>query len=160
MVKDRFKKKKKGVVRRFFGFMFYTKQFGAFNRTFGTPFERLSSSVQKMMQIDSLRDQSEESFDYAIKRLGLTEDELQKRQKGFLINSILLFLLGVFFGVMGIYLTLNHLLAAGLVTQLFTFISFCFALYMHFWFFQLKNRKLGCSFKEWWENKIINKESS
>tara|TARA_R110000868_G_scaffold38572_8_gene134764 strand:+ start:2607 stop:3086 length:480 start_codon:yes stop_codon:yes gene_type:complete len=155
MVKNKYKEKKKGVIRRFFGFMFYTKQFGSFKRNFGTPFERLSSSVQKLMQVSNLKSPAEQ-FDNAINRLGLSDADLKKRQKGFLINSIMLFFLGIFFGVVGIYLTLDGLVAAGLVTQIFTFISFSLALYMHFWFFQIKNRKLGCSFKEWWDNKIID----
>ena len=154
MVRNKYKEKKKGVVRRFFAFMFYTKQFGSFKKNFGTPLERLGDSVQKLMQIDSLRDQPDEKFESAIKRLGLTEEQLKQRQKGYLINSIVLFFLGIFFGIVGIKLTLEKHVAAGLVTQLFTFISFCFALYMHFWFFQVKNRKLGCTLKEWWDNKI------
>jgi len=159
MVADKFRKKKKGVVRRFFAFMFYTKQFGRFKENFGTPWMRISTQIQSVMQVDDLRGQ-EESFSHAVSRLALDEQHLIQIQNGYLRNAIIMFFLGIFFGIMGIYLIFDGLVAAGLVTQLFTFLSFLFALYMHFWFFQIKNRKLGCSIKEWWDNKLIDSNAN
>lgn len=159
MVADRFKKKKKGVIRRFFGFMFYTKQFGRFKENFGTPWTRLASQVQSLLKFDNLEG-PKETFSNAISRLALDEKQIISIQNGYLRNAIFMFFLGIFFGIAGIYLITDGLVAAGLVTQLFTFLSFICALYMHFWFFQIKNKKLGCSFKEWWENKIIANDAN
>jgi len=154
MVANRFKKKKKSVIRRFFAFMFYTKQFGRFKENFGTPWMRLSTQVQQLLQVKKPSFEAE-SFSHAIARLSLDEAQLAKIQNGYLRNAIFMFLLGVFFGILGVNLIYNGLVVAGLVTQLFTLFSFLFALYMHFWFFQIKNKKLGCTFKEWWENHVI-----
>ena len=91
----------------------------------------------------------EESFEEALERLGLTEADLQQRQKEFQ------FLMRFFLGIAGVlvlyavYLIFKHAWwpVAGTGGVLLIVLSQVFR--YHFWLFQIKRRKLGCSIWEW-----------
>jgi intracellular multiplication protein IcmV len=93
--------------------------------------------------------EAEETFDAALLRLGLTAEDLQQRLKvlrRLLGLWIVLLCLSVLYSI---YLFTEHALRGffpclGLnliiLTQVFRY---------HFWIFQIKQRRLGCSFRDW-----------
>lgn len=90
-----------------------------------------------------------ETFKDAMQRLDLSEEDLQARKKEF--TRLFYFFIGLAITV--IIYALYSALKGHLLPSL---ISFCLSLYcltqafrFHFWLFQIKNRKLGCTFKEW-----------
>ncbi len=101
-----------------------------------------------------------ETFEEALQRLDLTEEDLIERQKEF--TRLCYFFLALALVVVAYALYMAF--AGGMMASL---ISFCLALYaltqafrFHFWLFQIKNRKLGCSIKEWMNSEVMQSSSS
>lgn len=93
---------------------------------------------------------SEESFTEALQRYNLTEEDVGQRIRAFVIFSI--FWLGVSVAVLlyGIYLAGLGSWFGFLACLGISLISLAQAFYYHFWMFQMKQRRLGCSWREWW----------
>lgn len=90
-----------------------------------------------------------ETFKDAVQRLDLSDEDIEARKKEF--TRLFYFFIGL--AVTVIAYALYTAFKGSLIPSL---ISFCLALYcltqafrFHFWLFQIKNRKLGCTFKEW-----------
>lgn len=100
-----------------------------------------------------------ETFEEAMSRLDLTEADLKQRQREFLRLFYFFLILAVCVIIYGLHTALKgHLLPS--------LIAFCLSLYalaqafrFHFWLFQIKHRKLGCSIKEWLNSDIAPSSS-
>lgn len=89
------------------------------------------------------------SFEEKTNQLQLTEIDLKKRMQGLLFLSILMLLLaGAFFSYCLYQLWLGHYLAV-MVSAMVTLLTLALAFRYHFWYFQIKQRKLGCTIREW-----------
>lgn len=96
-----------------------------------------------------------ESFEEAIERLGLTEEDVATASRNYEIYTVLFVILGAFAFIVAFYFLIMHLAVFDwaislLVTALFLVQAFRFS----FWHFQIKHRKLGCTFAEWKRGKI------
>lgn len=97
-----------------------------------------------------VKPERQETFEEAMQRLNLTEDDIKSSEENYLIYSLIFVALGAIafsasFILLFYYNTLSGFLmglgaTALLLTQAFRF---------HFWHFQIKYRKLGCTFEEW-----------
>lgn len=90
-----------------------------------------------------------EDFSQAMARLGLTEADLKKRVRDYSI----LFIIFLVFGI-GVFLYMLYLLSelhwrGGIIAFAVAFFAFAQAFRCHFWVFQIKQRRLGCTFKDW-----------
>ena len=108
----------------------------------------IASVIKNIFTIDK-PSESKETFDEAARRLHLDEAALSKRQKGLQRLLIIYFILNLAVAIYLIYsLWQSAWLAsmasfgilAVLLGQLFRY---------HFWLFQLRQRRLGCTFREW-----------
>ena len=91
----------------------------------------------------------EETFEEAIARLNLSEEALQKRQKNYLITAACYFICAVFMFAYMIYLIkLQHIMASISALSL-TLVLLAFFFRDHFWYTQIKQKKLGLSFSDW-----------
>ena len=100
----------------------------------------------------------EETFEEAVKRLHLSEEAIQQTSRNYLIFSYVFVLCGL--GTLGFsfHLLLNHGTAAGWILGLLsTALFFVFSFRYHFWHFQIKHRKLGCTFAEWRQGKPFDR---
>jgi len=90
-----------------------------------------------------------ESFEEAMVRLKLTEADLVQRQKEFQRLVIILTIVG--FGVLGytFYLFWVGSLTGGIASLALTVLVFSYSFRYHFWLFQIRQRKLGCTLREW-----------
>jgi len=90
-----------------------------------------------------------ESFEAAKKRLNLSDAVILARQKGLLRLTILMLSCAFLLFIYAIYL----LFLGGYRGSLISLVVMCIALVLafryHFWYFQIKERKLGCTFHEW-----------
>lgn len=93
-----------------------------------------------------------ENFDEAVERLHLTEKDLLARQREFKVLAWIL--LGIFFILLG-YVIFNvyagnwYAVGPSLVVSLIVLmLSFRYC----FWYFQVKNKQLGYTFREWWHS--------
>ena len=111
----------------------------------------------KVILTDLVRPQKatrSETFEQARQRLGLSEEDLQQRKIEFTRLCYTFLVLGALIIAYALYM-----LYMG--SPFVTLICFCLALYafsqafrFHFWLFQLKNRKLGCSVREWLNSEV------
>ncbi|MFI4955094.1 MAG: hypothetical protein ACHP9Y_04185 [Gammaproteobacteria bacterium] len=99
-----------------------------------------------------------ESFEQATRRLRLTPIELEKRRKNFLHQALLFLLFGFVALAYAIYLFSDAAWGSAIVVILMTAVFILYALRAHFWAFQIKHKKLGCTWKEWWNNKTTEEK--
>lgn len=102
----------------------------------------------------------QETFTEAVQRLQLSDKDIKKRSREF--TGLMVFYLVLTFAILGYAL---HMAFQGAV--LATLMSFSLSLYAasqcfryHFWLFQIKHRKLGCSIQEWFNSSIEPDEDS
>lgn len=91
-----------------------------------------------------------ENFTQAMHRHGITQHEVEKIRKRYLLFSYFFLTLGLgilFYALQGLY--------EGRFGQFFG--SFCLTMFIfsmsfryNFWAFQIKMKKLGCTFAQWW----------
>lgn len=92
-----------------------------------------------------------ETFEQAVERLHLSEQDLQQRMKTFWnMTLVYLFVALGLFGY-GASLCVDGYFAAGFLSFILTVLALSLALRQHFWYFQIKRRKLGCTMKEWFK---------
>lgn len=98
----------------------------------------------------------DESFQEALKRLNISEADLQTNQQAFLRIALVMAGLSFMALIYVVYLFWQGFLMAGLIALIVSLVMLVLAYRYHFWYFQIKNRKLGCSFKEWLDAKITS----
>lgn len=96
----------------------------------------------------------QETFEDALRRLNLTEDDIKARQSEFTRLVAIFMILGVSIIGYAIYMVIHKNYAAGLISICLSLYAFSQAFRFHFWLFQMKNRKLGCTIQEWLNSKV------
>jgi len=98
-----------------------------------------------------------ESFTEAMQRLGMSEMDVVKRQGDFF--RLFVIMLMVTMGVLvytAYLLVLGHIMA-GVASLAIAAVAAALTFRNHFWYFQLKQRTLGLTFKEWMDKAILGK---
>ncbi len=90
-----------------------------------------------------------ESFKVAVKTFQLNEAELLIKQKALFRLSIMMLCAAVLIFSYAIYQLLYGSIHATLISLVVMGIALVLAFRYHFWYFQIKNHKLGCTFQEW-----------
>ncbi len=96
-----------------------------------------------------------ESLDDVMQKMHLSEEDITYRKKLFFRMSLLM----VFIALLVFAYTMLHLFESNYLAVLVSFIAFFISLALafryHFWYYQLKVRKLGCSFNEWLKHGLL-----
>ena len=92
---------------------------------------------------------STESFDSAMKRLKLTEKDILERQAGLLRLTLLMLFCAVLLFIYTLYLLVTGGFKGSIISSIVMAVALVLAFRYHFWYFQIKKRKLGCSIHEW-----------
>jgi intracellular multiplication protein IcmV len=95
------------------------------------------------------RQEAVESFEAAQKRMQLTEAQLLTQQNSFLRLAYLMAVAAVFLFVYMLYNLIHAYFLASWVTWIVMLLALGLAFRYHFWYFQIKQRKLGCTIREW-----------
>lgn len=90
-----------------------------------------------------------ETFHQAVQRYKLTEHDLAQISRNYLIFAIFFLLLSVGLLALCLYYLLHFHFLAAIVTVGIMVLMLAQAFKYHFWHFQIKQRKLGCTFEEW-----------
>lgn len=99
-----------------------------------------------------------ESFNDAKTRMNLSDDELLSKQNAlFRLSMLMLFVAVLLLGYSGYQLFYGSL-KAFLVSLVVTLIALVLAFRYHFWYFQIKHRKLGCSINEWYRQGLLGEK--
>jgi intracellular multiplication protein IcmV len=100
-----------------------------------------------------------ETFDEAVARLGLTEEDIEAAKRNYFVYAIIFVVLAVALLIFTIYLGFYHRTFHGVLLGLVT-TALCAAqaFRFHFWYFQIKFRQLGLTFEEWKKGKPNNSQ--
>lgn len=90
-----------------------------------------------------------ETFEEAMKRLNLTEADLIARQNEFKRLTIIFSILGFIILGYTFYLIWERAFWGGIASFGLTMLVFSYSFRYHFWLFQIRQRKLGCTLREW-----------
>lgn len=90
-----------------------------------------------------------ETFEQAMIRLNLSEQDIQQKQKDFLRLAIIFASIGVVILCYALYIAWFGAFGSFLLAFVVSLIALAMAFRHHFWWFQVKKRKLGCTIKEW-----------
>lgn len=96
-----------------------------------------------------------ESFEAAQKSLQLSDSDLLERQKALHRLSILMALLAFSIFIYSGYQLFWGTFRAVLISLSVMMISLALAFRYHFWYYQIKSRRLGCSFNEWFKKGFL-----
>lgn len=95
-----------------------------------------------------------ETFEEALERIGLTEQELELRKQEFMRLMIIYILIAAAVFIYSIFIAVNYKNLLGFFMGLaITLFALTFAFRYHFWIYQIKHKKLGCTFKDWFLDK-------
>lgn len=95
-----------------------------------------------------------ETYEQALERLHLTENDITQRKIEF-TRLVYLFLgLSLLIICYAIYMIVKGYPLVGLISFCLSLYTLSQAFHFHFWLFQMKNKKLGCTPKEWFNSKI------
>jgi intracellular multiplication protein IcmV len=101
-----------------------------------------------------------ESFAEAMKRLNVTEEDVIQTATRYFLFSIVFVVLGLLTAGFGFYLLFAHGSLAGFILGLVSATLFVvYAFRYNFWYFQIKHRKLGCTFDEWRSGKVNEEQT-
>ena len=90
-----------------------------------------------------------ESFEAAVKRLKLSEVDIQAKQKQFLMVSYCYIIVTSLVFFYFLYLLLSGSFRGALAAFGITCLGLAFSFSKHFWYIQMKHRRLGLSFRQW-----------
>lgn len=90
-----------------------------------------------------------ETFEEACKRMNLDVSMLKARQKAFLQTAMLYLAMALGMIIYAIYLMAESHWHAAIISLSLTVILLTFAFREHFWYTQMKNKRLGMSVQDW-----------
>ena len=134
------------------GFKSYTRSMFHVSRWMATDeikdnFRSLKSMAKQYCTVEQA--EFEETYEQAIKRLGLTESALDQKRREYLLQAYFYFAVAVALLGYAVYLYhLGHylpmLMCLPIVLVLLSFFFKC-----HFWYTQIRHKRLGMSAREW-----------
>jgi intracellular multiplication protein IcmV len=126
-------------------------------------YDRIKSSGKAMADFISslgvgLKPVEPETLQEAKERLHLSDLIIEQRKRDFFRLFLIILLVSACTFAYSLYLLLTRAYLGALVgTSVFLVtIGLCFR--YHFWYIQLKHRKLGLSFREWWKIGILGRQ--
>lgn len=90
-----------------------------------------------------------ETFEEAVKRLKLNREDLKVSERNYFIVAVAFAILGVIGLVFSFYFLVTLFFLRFLISLSLTIYLFAQSFSYHFYYYQIKNRKLGSTFEEW-----------
>ncbi len=91
-----------------------------------------------------------ETFEEAMQRLNITQEQLNERRKEFTRLMIIYFFISLAIFAYSIYVVAVHKNFMGFMMGFaITLYALTYVFKYHFWIYQIKNKKLGCTLREW-----------
>lgn len=117
-----------------------------------------SRDYKRMLKDMSTPQQAQysETFEQAIDRLGLTQEDIDQRKIEFTRLFIFFIVLSIAIIGYGLYMAITGNMISALISFCISLYSLTQAFRFHFWLFQIKHKKLGCTIKEWFNGETVN----
>ncbi len=128
------------------------RSFFNFKRLMGTDVitsfgKEAKDSAKKVFTPDDT--ERKETFEEAVERLGMTEKDISDRKRNMLQTALVFAGISLLIFCYTVYLLLNGHVGAGFLGLCVMLMALMMGFRYHFWYFQMKKRKLGCTIKEW-----------
>lgn len=95
-----------------------------------------------------------ETFEEALVRLNITEEQIQLRKKEFTRLMIIYLVIASIIFIYSIYIAYKYKNVMGFIMGFaLTLFALTHAFRYHFWIYQIKHRKLGCTLRDWFLDK-------
>lgn len=105
------------------------------------------------------RQEAKESFSEAMKRFNLSEQDIITRQTSLFRLFCLMLVLAAGIFIYTLYLFWQQAWHAAGFSLIVLGLALVLAFRYHFWYFQIKQRKLGCSLQEWFRIGLLGEKS-
>ncbi len=99
-----------------------------------------------------------ETFEEAKIRMNLSDDELLIRQRALFRLSLLMVVICLFLGAYALYQLFYGSIPGFVLTLSIMCVSAVTGFRYHFWYFQIKEKKLGCSVREWFKFGLLGEK--
>jgi intracellular multiplication protein IcmV len=150
--------KKKGRIRRALGWAFVPMVnakawilYDSVKQGYGT----VSDTVDDLFAVHE--SDRKESFAEAAERLNLTEKKIKEQYENFRRMTMLLLLISMAIFLYSLYFLFTGGFFGFFLAFLLTLVSLGGTFRYHFWLFQIKKRKLGCTISEWFTGTFIRR---
>jgi intracellular multiplication protein IcmV len=100
-----------------------------------------------------------ESFAETLTRLNLTEQDVQKRQREFRRLLTVYLVIALLLFCYSFYLAWHRSIHGALAGFVITLVALTQVFRYHFWLFQLRQRKLGCTLRDWWNSGFLGENN-
>lgn len=151
------KKKSGSRIIRFFSRIINIRRWLDWDRTKSFTIA-LKNAIKFLFVPQQVSTTSTESFEAAVNKLNLSEEDLLVKQKSLFRLSWLMLVLGVLIFIYSLYQLFYGSFKAFSVGLVVTCIAFTLAFRYHFWYFQIKHKKLGCTFNEWYRQGFLGEK--
>jgi len=142
--------KKKGIIKRSLTSLFDVRRWVAWDILVGSG-KNIISMAKDMFTMPKKKPATKETFEQAVKRLNLTEEEIVQRMQVHLhLTIVYLFMAFALFIYLVYSLVKSHFLASFVCTIL-DILVFVYALRTHLIYIQMKHRKMCHTFQEWFD---------
>ena len=103
---------------------------------------------------------AKESFEQAKARLKLTDGALLKKERALFRLSVFMAVIGVLMVLYSLYQGVYGTFQGILLSLVVSLLAWVFAFRYHFWYFQIRQKKLGCSFMVWFNKGLLRRGRS
>ncbi len=144
--KNKKTEKRKGFIRRSMKSIFDVKRWVAWDdvKSTGKGVWRLGKDLFEPQVAEH-----HETFDEAVERMQMTEKDIAERKRGFLRLAIIYLVMAFALFMYALYIFIGGYFFTGILCLTLTALILVYAYKEHFWYTQIKHRRLGLTFKEW-----------
>lgn len=121
-------------------------------------YSSLASDAKEMFTHDKNKHVTKETFEEAIARYNLTEEDIASRKKNLLVSSLFYAGIAVALFCYTLYLLFSGVLLGSFIGLVLTAMALGLGFRDHFWYTQIKQRRLGLSVREWFDYSFRGKK--
>ena len=118
-------------------------------------FEYIKNLFQRLFVIQPK--EAKESFEKVQARLNLTDEQLVAKQRSLFRLSMLMCAFAISMLGYTVYQCFNGYFVAIVLSFIVSLLAFSFAFRYHFWYFQIREHKLGCSVRSWFNQGLLGR---
>jgi intracellular multiplication protein IcmV len=111
--------------------------------------------IRRIFLLQKPDPKTKKTFETVMQEMQLTDKDITERLKTFKLMYLIMLLAAFLFYAYAIYEVMYGGILSMLLSGVFSFVCLALAFRYHFWHYQIKVRKLGCSLKEWFRNSFM-----
>lgn len=98
------------------------------------------------------------NFADMVASLNLSDEDLKSREKGLYRSSLVMGSAAAIIFLYALYNMISGNIRATIVSLVITLLALVLGFRYHFWYYQIKEKKLGCTFREWYKRGLLGEK--